>query len=178
MSMTERPKRSRVASLLEVGRAELRGGADAELAPLLGLEPVQVRVGRHRHGDHGRRERGGDRGAPPRLLRRRRGVRRIAAPAGRAVGRRLAGDAQEAPRGAAREGREFCWTAGGGCERGRGCKSHGGGGDWVQGEEEERTSGAAWPLLGEVGKRKRDWVRWGLGNRDGRITGGGSRANT
>lgn len=80
--------RNRVGSLLEVGRAELRGGADAELAPLLGLELVQVRVGRHRCGDNGRRQRSGDSGAPPRLLRR--GVRRIAGLAGRAVGRRLA----------------------------------------------------------------------------------------
>ena len=142
--MTKGLERSRVASLLEVGGAELRGGSDAELAPLLGLEPVEVRVGRRRRGDHGRGERGGDRGAPPRLPRRRRGARRIAAPAGRAVGpgrRLLAGDAQEAARGAAREGRELRGNGGGGCERGGGCKSHGGGGDWVQ----ERTSGR-WPV--------------------------------
>ena len=144
--MTKGLERSRVASLLEVGGAELRGGADAELAPLLGLEPVEVRVGRRRRGDHGRGERSGDRGVPPRLPRRRRGARRIAAPAGRAVGpgrRLLAGDAQEAARGAAREGRELRGKGGGGCERGGGCgcERHGGGGDWVQ--SEERWPGAA-----------------------------------
>jgi len=99
----KRCERRRGAGVLEIGRAELRGGANAKLAPLLGLEPVEVRVRWHRGGDHGRRERGGYRGAPPRLLlRRRRGVRRIAAPA---LGRRQAGDVREAARGAAREGR-------------------------------------------------------------------------
>lgn len=92
-------ERRRGAGVLEVSRAELRGGANAKLAPLLGLKPVEVRVGWHRGGDHGRRERGGYRGVPPR---RRRGVRCIAAPA---FGRRQAGDAREAARGAAREGR-------------------------------------------------------------------------
>jgi len=102
--MEKRCERSRGAGVLEIGRAELRGGANAKLAPLLGFKLVQVRVSWHRGGDHGRREHGGYRGAPPRLLLRRpRGVRCIAAPA--AFGRRQAGDAREAARGAAREGR-------------------------------------------------------------------------